>query len=788
MLDLVIYRIKKAPSELGIYYINRHILSIRVSLALNRRDILLTPMRETYDHLEVEPKIADLWKEKADFSPKVDPSKKPFSIILWPPNASGPMHVGNALMVALQDCLARYNRSRGRTTLWVPSIDHGGYETQVTFEKELNKNGKDKSDFSRQELFEAIKSFVDTNSTIIKNQIVSLGASVDWTRFRFTLDEEALRSTNRMFNKMVADKLIYRRPYMVHYCPSCGTLLSDIELKEEPKTSPLYFIKFPFSDGNGELTLQTARPEFLFATTHVLVHPNDSRFREHIGRQLINPSTKKTVDIVGSKRKFDPLKAEPLTPFNPSFDKYDYTYTLRNDIPSRNLLDWEGKMIEHYPGLTVEEARAKEVEKLSASGSIEKIDEAHVESIYLCKRGHTTDNLILETWFLNLDDKQVPLRQKALDTMRKEGLIVLPHWREKGIIEWLSKMPDWPIARQNVWGVKIPVWYDVSTDPSLFTIWFRDKEKKRQYGNLKFFLDQGISLEEISTGLERIYASKGAVWTLEKEAHKSYLPETDSFDTWFSSGDWSVMAYGPTDSSDFKSFYPSESLIIGYDLLRLSVCREIFLSAYVTGRLPFKIVYLHHLIKGKDGQKMSKSLGNATTLESYIEKYGADVTRMSLVSYTSENEDFVLEEKRIDFFKSLCDRLWKIGRIVNLANEYNVDTFYEGSLPSPHMEIMERIDTLTNEVGKNIEKYRFAYAQEALSNFLNTLEEYVSHLQDNQDINLKLSVLKYIFQKYIVTLHPFAPFITEELYTSLYDSHQLLASKVWPQGKTHLGR
>jgi valyl-tRNA synthetase len=738
-------------------------------------------MDESYNHLEAEPQMAQRWGEKADFIAPIEIGKKPFSMILWPPNASGPMHIGNSLMVAIQDCLARYHRAKGDPTLWIPSVDHGGYETQVTFEKELEKSGKSKTDFTREELYNAIDEYVKTNGTHIREQLYALGASVDWSRFRFTLDKEALASTNQMFKKMVDDKLVYRRPYMVHYCPSCGTMLSDIELNEQKRPSPLYYVKFPFTEGGGELILEVEQPEFLFATTHLLVHPSDARFSSHIGKKLTNPSTGKYIDIVASKRKFDPANPEPLKPFSPSSDKYDYTYTLRNDIPSKNLLDWQGVLIDQYPGLTPDEARIKEVEKLASTGSIERIDDSHEEDVYLCKRGHITQNLIIQSWFLKLNDPEISLSKQALNAISKEGLIVVPKWREKGIVEWLTKMPDWPISRQNVWGVRIPVWYEVTSDPSLFMVWFRNKDKELHYGNLKLFLDQGISLEEISSGLERIYASEGAVWVLEKENDKDYLQETDSFDTWFSSGDWSAMAFGSQDSEDFKYFYPSHSLIIGQDLIRLSVCREIFLSVYVTGRLPFKIVYLHRLIKGKDGQKMSKSLGNAVTLETYLNKYGADALRMALVSYTMESEDFILEESRLEFFRELCYRLWTVGRVVYLANEFNVQESHGEASSHEEREIIKKLGFLIRDTENKLDRYFFANAQERLVDFVTALEEFVAFMQTKHDFTSQLSTLKYVFYKFLVTAHPFMPFVTEKLNSELYKDKNLLAKQSWPK-------
>ncbi|MDO8591012.1 MAG: class I tRNA ligase family protein [bacterium] len=740
-------------------------------------------MEKNYNHKEVEARICRTWEKGNYFTPQVDSTKKPFSIFLVPPNASGGMHVGNVLMIAIQDILARYHRAKGDSTLWIPGTDHGGYETQVTFERELEKVGKNKSDYSREGLFEEIKHFVERNNELIKTQIKAVGASVDWTRFRFTMDDDSLQAVEKTFRKMVSDNLIYRRSYMVNYCSSCGTILADIELKEDKERMPLYFIKFNFENSEEYLTLATTRPEFLFAVTHVLIHPSDERYANHIGRILKNPITGHPVEIIASKRKFDPLQRDPfLSPFSPSYIKYDYEYTLRTSLPSRNLLDWEGNMLERCPGMKPTEARGKEVLFLQEHGFIEKIDNSYTDSVFLCKRGHIVESVIMLTWFLKLDDEKNPLRKPAVEAVKGGGLAVFPKWREKGLIGWLEKMFDWPIARQNVWGIKIPVWYDVS-DPSKFMVWFSDKTRMRHCGNLKHFLDQGVSLEELSQGLERIYASEGAVWVLEKEQGKSYLPETDTFDTWFSSGQWGTIVFGNLDSEDFSYFYPSASIVIGHDLLRLSVSRKILLSHYLTGKLPFKTVYLHRLLKGSDGQKMSKSLGNAVSLESYLEKFGADVTRMSLISYTTLQEDFIFDEERLIFFQEFSHKLWHMGQVISLVNQYSSVLSESLQFSSDDKKIRQDFDKLTASVGFNIERYSFAYAQEKLCQFLSELEKYAQDVQAKTNIEVSLSVLRDVYAGYLTLLHPFMPFMTEELYLNLYNSTSPLAVSPWSSSK-----
>jgi valyl-tRNA synthetase len=756
-------------------------LYAKESLLKTCRKDIISRMQSDYNHKEVETRIYEMWEKGGYFTPRIDPLKKPFSMFLVPPNASGGMHIGNVLMVAIQDIIARYYRANGRPTLWIPSTDHGGYETQVTFERELDKEGKDRFQYTRNELFAEIKQYVEQNNQLIKKEIAATGASVDWSRFRFTLDDGSLKAAYAMFRKMMSDNLIYRRNYMVNYCHSCGTMLADIELKEKEAVLPLYFIKFKIKDSEEYLALATTRPEFIFATTHVLAHPADKKHAHHIGKTLMNPVTGGLVEVIESKRKFDPAQAEPfLTPFSPSYKVYDYGYTLFNTIPSRSLLDWNGNMVERYPGMKPADAREKEVAFLKELGAIEKVDESYVDSIFLCKRGHTVESIIMLTWFLKLDDEKKSLKKPALNALRKGGLSVIPKWKERDLTNWIEKMHDWPIARQTVWGIRIPVWYDIS-DPSRLIVWFIDKDDKKQCGNLKSFLDKGLPLEEIVHGLERVYASEGTKWVLERETGKSYLPETDTLDTWFSSGNWGTAVFGDLDSPDFLYFYPSEILVIGHDLIRLSVARKIFLSYYMTGRLPFKTVYLHNLIKGADGQKMSKSLGNATSLEYYLDTFGADVTRMALISYTSIQDDFIFEEGRLLSFQKFSRALWEKDELISLANQYSPEFSKSMQLSSKDKLALEAIDKLAVSVSSYLDKYLLAQAQEVLCSFLSYLDEYVRSMDTKVNTYVTLSVFRHIYGKYLILLHPFMPFMTEELHIKLYDSSIPLAITSWPR-------
>ena len=724
-------------------------------------------MEETYNVHETESRLTRMWEKSGHFNSKATGKGKPFSMYLVPPNASGPLHVGNALMIAIQDVLARYHRAKGDRTLWIPGTDHGGYETQVTFEREIEAKGLSKDSFTQNELIEEITKFVDVNNNTIIRQIKAMGASIDWSHFRYTLDPDSLEFVDKMFKKMIADDLIYRSSYMVNYCSSCATMLADIELKEVIGDGHLYYVKFPFKNEDGYLSIATATPEFIFAVTDILVQTQDERYSTHIGKLLTNPITGQEVRILESKRKYDLESSNnPLFVFSPSSNKYDFEYAIRNGLPARNLIDWNGSMTERYLGIKPSDARASDLKQLEDAGFIDQIKEVPEHKTFFCKKGHEVQNVIRMTWFLELDGEKVSLRNSTLKALEVARLTVQPFWRKRGLVDWIGKMHNWPIARQNIWGIPIPIWYELS-DKTLYTVWFKNQKGETQHGNLQSLLDTGISLEEIQQGIERVYAAEGCIWTLGQEAGKQYLPETDTFDTWFSSGAWSSMVFQGSNLENISSAYPSDVAVIGHDLLRLSIARELILSLYLTGKLPFKRVYFHSLLKSLDGQKMSKSLGNAITLDTYLDRFGADVTRMSLISYTDSKDDFIFADERLEYFSNVSTRLWKMGRVCDVISAHVKANVAESKSPKDSA-FLDKMYKVQNAVNVNIDKYSLAQAQKLLVDFLEQLEEYASEILQRDDAENAGEVFRKVFKIYLAALNPFMPFLTEELREKLF--------------------
>ncbi len=736
---------------------------------------MLLFMDESYNSQKIEQKVLELWNTANFFNQTPSNSKPNIGLFLTPPNASGAMHTGNALMIAIQDIIARYYRSQGSPTVWIPGTDHGGYETEITFEKEFEKQGFKKDTFSKREIFNKIHDFVHSNNKLIYNQIKRLGASVDWTKVRFTMDDDFSKKTQDVFKKMVSENLISKKNVMNHFCPVCSTTLSDIELKEQ-KGANQYFIKFDLMDSeNEQVTLLVKRPEFLFSVSKVLVHPSDSIHSYLIGKKLRNPLTKEEIQVIESERKHDPDNTSPLTPFCDSFVKYDYEYALMRNIPvfGKNLIDLKGKMNFRHIGDSTQIAREKDLSILKAEGRLVDTIFSENENIFVCKKGHETETYLTMTWILDLDHPNRSLKKEALLALEENPLNVVPSWRKREIIKYIDLMRAWPIARQNVWGISIPVWYDISS-PSDFEVWFEDKNREKHNGNLEELLRK-YSLSEISEGLEKIYTSKENNWVFEKENGKEYLPETDVFDTWFSSVWWGIFVFENISSFTKDDFYPAQTTVTGSDLIRLSISRKIVLGYYLTRKIPFSNICFNPIINGPDGNKMSKSYGNVIPLESYLDKYGTDITRLSLVSYTREGKDFSIELETLQNYSRFMDILWKMGKIADIAKKFAPNFNKAICVDKYCKKVMEDTAALEENVGNKIKSFNLAYAQELVTGFVLDLEEFANSIQTSSTKEEYLSVFKYVFEKYLFILHPFAPFVTEYIYNSIYTKETPLA-------------
>lgn len=753
-------------------------------------------MDKAYDTKTAEQKWYKLWEESGFFKPEINPEGKPYTIILPPPNASGKMHTGNVLMIAIEDLLIRWKRMQGFASLWVPGTDHAGTETQITFEKQLKKDGKSRFDFSREEFYQAIWDFVQNNRGDIEGQIRQMGASVDWDRNTFTLDEQVIKTVHETFRKMYEDQLIYRGNHIVNYCTKCGTTYADVELKHEDRVTPLNYIKYKLVGSDETISVATVRPEAIWADTFLAVNPTDKKHLSLIGKKAINPLSGKEMTIIGDGF-VDPEFGTGIVKLTPAIDKNDYEVAKRHpEIPVVEVIDLNGKLVDFYKGLSVFQAREKAMQDLEEKGAIERIDKQYQHAIALCKAGHEIEPMVLPNWFVKVDASHKSFKGPALQAVKDGKLKIYPKWREITYIRWMEEMRDWPISRQNVWGIRIPVWYGVKNHESGIMVTFLDKDKDVHTGALSEMLDQGFTFEEIEMGLQKLIVPQASesnldikIQTEKPEEEGHWIQETDTFDTWFSSGQWPLVTLGYPDSKDFKKFYPTSVMETGWEIIRLWVSRMVMFGIYNTGEIPFKDVYLHGIVRALDGKKMSKSLGNVINPEEYIEQYGVDALRMGLISGTANGKDFNFPKDRVIAFKHFGNKIWNMARFMMMLLENNEITILTeeelktADLKEEDLQYQKDLQDLIKTVDTNLEKYRFADAAESIYQFMwHTLaDKYIESVKNREDKQIALSSLFSIYSTCLKLLHPFMPYITEEIYQNLPHQEKSIMIAKWPK-------
>ncbi|HSX09272.1 MAG TPA: valine--tRNA ligase [Candidatus Saccharimonadales bacterium] len=751
-------------------------------------------MDKIYNHKIEEKNLYKMWEENGYFKPTKDPKKKPFTILIPPPNASGKMHTGNVLMIAIEDLLIRWHRMKGDPTLWVPGTDHAGTETQITFEKQLKKEGKSRFHYSREELYNEIWKFVQNNKGQIEGQMKEMGASVDWSRYTFTLDKKVIETVHNTFAKMVKDKLVYRGEYMVNYCPKCGTTYSDVELKHEERTDPLYYMKY------GPFVVATVRPETKFGDTAVAVNPADKRYKEFIGKEIEVEGLIGNFKLTVIADNFvDPKFGTGVVKVTPAHDKNDYEAGLRHNLKVKSVIDINGKLNEEtgkYAGLSVVDARKKVVADLEEKGLIEKIDLKYVHTVALCKAGHMIEPMVLLNWFIRVDAEHKSFKKPAYEAVKKGKVKIFPKWREVTYLRWMEEMRDWPISRQNVWGIQIPVWYKIDGHEQKIWTVFLDKNKKLQQGPIGQHLRNNHTLDEIRNGIQKVFIpiyesaenqpeySVGSKPPIKGE----WIQETDTFDTWFSSGQWPLVTLGYPDSDDFKTFYPTSVMETGWEIIRLWVSRMMMFGYYLTGEPPFEYVYLHGMVRAIDGRKMSKSLGNVVNPEDYVEQYGVDALRMGLIAGTANGKDFNFPRDRVIAFKHFGNKIWNMGRFILMMRELwgkevpMFDDLDSKKFIKEDKVVLKELNTLIKEVDKELEKFRFADAANAIYQFMwhTIADKYIEEVKLREDKDVALSVLVHVYMTSLKLLHPFMPFITEAIYQQMPGHGKSIMIDSWP--------
>lgn len=764
-------------------------------------------MDKSYDHTSVEEKLYAWWEKQGYFRPEINPNGTPYSIILPPPNANGDLHFGHAMFV-IEDILIRYHRMKGDAALWLPGTDHAGTETQFVFEKKLQEEGKSRFDYNREDLYNLIWDYVQKNRGGIEDQLRKLGFSLDWSRSKFTLDPEIVAIVKDTFKKMYADGLVYRDYRLVNYCTRDGTSFSDLEVLHEERVDPLYYLKY------GPLVLATTRPETKFGDTAVAVHPDDARYKQYIGQELEIETVLGPAKItVIADTSVDPAFGTGVVKITPAHDFNDYETGKRHNLPLKQVIGFDGKLNHFagkFAGLYVKQARKAIVEEMQQKGLIEKIDEAYVHRISLCYKCKTVlEPLPLEQWYVKVQ----PLIENALTAVDQGFTKIYPQNFEHTLKQWYAGLRDWNISRQNVWGIQIPVWYEVANE-SQFSVTFIDHNGALQQGVLSEKLREGFTWEEINNGLQRVIAVMGVpvVFEEQKEAGKRYLPETDTFDTWFSSGQWPYVTLKTSKEGDFEKFYPTAVMETGYDILRAWVSRMLLLGLYIANgkhvteperlqaTVPFKDIVLHGLVNDPYGKKMSKSKGNVVNPLEVIEQYGADAVRFALIYGTGLGNDQAMSYSKLDASRKFANKLWNMARFLLMITEGKERNDVMSVLPSITPDAneyllwcktkLEESDTLSGEITKYIENYQLNLAAERLY-------EYAWHTFADQDIeqaktwlNEEVTEAAYIrdtlyllYTRILTLLHPFMPFVTEEIYQKLPGHAESLMIAPWPAQK-----
>ena len=751
-----------------------------------------TAMDSRYTFSTTEKKIYQLWEDAQAFNPDFvsvastkENKKKPFSIIMPPPNANDPLHVGHALFVTIEDILVRYHRMLGDDTVWIPGTDHAGIETQFVFEKKLQKKKQSRFDFDRSTLYSMIWDYVQENSGIAVEQIKQLGASADWSRYTFTLDKKVVDDVLTTFKNLHNDGLVYRDFRLVNYCTKCGTSYSELEVNHIDQTSPLYYIKYPFVDNEDEfITVATVRPEPIFADTHLAVNPRDKKHAALVGKQVKNPLTGASMTIIADEY-VDPEFGTGIVKLTPAHDSNDFEIAKKHNLPINIAFTPQGKLTDiagNFAGLSIVNGRKEVVAYLEKNGYIDHIDTKYQNRIGVCyKCSRPIEPLPLPQFFIKVNDDSNSLVANAIKALDSGETKIHGAGREKILRHWLNTLKDWNISRQIVWGIGIPVWYPVEGNEAKITVGFLDSNKKFVQGTLETLL-ANHSIEEIKSGIQTVLAdvSLEYVVSVTPPIEGLWIQETDTFDTWFSSAQWPVVTLSNTKPGDFERFYPTSVMETGYDMLPFWVMRMMLLGIYSTGKSPFSDVYLHGLVRDHKGQKMSKSKNNSINPIDVVTTYGADALRMALVIRSTPGQDKSVGEPDFKAMRNFANKIWNAARYVIMSDTTpskpaagKEDAAFRKKL---HEVILESSTLLSNlQVGLAADyiynEFWHWFCDECIEQHKNETLSSVA-LLEGLTVFLKL-------------LHPFMPFVTEtiwqELVTESCVSESLLIIAPWPQ-------
>ena len=735
-------------------------------------------MDSKYNHSLYESEIYSDWEKQGCFNPDTNgrgETGQPFTVIMPPPNANDPLHVGHAMFATIEDIFVRFHRMKGDPTLWQPGADHAGIETQFVFEKKLAKKGQSRFQLDRQTLYSQIWDYVQENAHLATSQLKRIGASADWSRFKYTLDPDIVQTVLQTFLKLHQDGLVYRDLKLVNYCPKCGTAFSDLEVKHTPTTTPLYYLKY------GPFVLATTRPETKFGDTAVAVHPDDPRYQKYIGQ---------TIEVDGLNGPFkvkviadqyvDPEFGTGVVKITPAHDHNDYEVYLRHQEEIgpdgiKQVIGFDGRLNQltgPYAGMKVAAAREQIVQDLTARGMLDGVDHQYQNVINQCYRcGSTLEPLPLTQLFVKVNDSQNSLTQPIIQAINEGQVKIHGAGRDKILLNWLENLHDWNISRQIVWGIRQPLWYNAETNPRLHVV-FLNSQGEKVTGSLQDLLIT-YTLADIKKGLQTLDAPLDATFEISlTEPSPHHLQETDTFDTWFSSSQWPFATLQNTQPNDFERFYPTQLMETAYDILPFWVMRMLFMGYYATGKLPFKHVYFHGLIRDPKGQKMSKSKGNVVNPLDIADQYGADALRLALVIRSTPGLDKSVGEADFRAARNFTNKLWNAARFVLMLNEEAKKRENSDVSSKNDQEFIAKINQVVTEITQNLLDYKPGLAAESLYNYFwhYFCDEIIEKAKSGE---ISLAALNHGLEVFLRLLHPFVPFVTQAIWQEIKPIYQV---------------
>ena len=708
-------------------------------------------LAKQYDPKEVEDRIYNRWIDGNYFHAKCEKDKPTYTIVIPPPNITGQLHMGHALDNTLQDILIRFKRMQGYDTLWVPGTDHASIATEAKIVEKMREEGLTKEDVGREGFLERAWDWKKQYGGRIIEQLKKMGSSCDWERERFTLDEGCNKAVREVFVRLYEKGLIYRGERIINWCPHCKTSISDAEVEYEEQAGHFWHLRYPFSDGSGYLELATTRPETLLGDTAVAVNPNDERYKHLVGKTLILPIVHREIPVVADEYVETDF-GTGVVKITPAHDPNDFEVGLRHNLPVINVLTDDAKITADYPkyaGMDRYEARKAIVEDLEKEGALVKIEE-HIHNVGTCYRcGTTVEPRVSKQWFV----KMKPLAEPAIAAVKNGETKFVPSRFEKIYFHWLENIRDWCISRQLWWGHRIPAWY--CEDCGEITVSKEDAQSCKHCGS------------------------------------KNIKQDSDTLDTWFSSALWPFSTLGwPEETEDFKHYYPTNTLVTGYDIIPFWVMRMMFSGIEQTGKVPFDTVLIHGLVRDSQGRKMSKSLGNGVDPLEIIDKYGADALRFSLATGNSPGNDMRYIEERVEASRNFANKLWNAARFIlmNLKSD-EIIPLNSADFALEDKWILSKYNKLVGEVTDNLEKYELGMAVQKLYDFIWDvfcdwyIEICKSRLigEDEKAADTARSVLAFVYMGILKLLHPFMPFITEEIWQSMPHEGEALMVSDWPK-------